>query len=83
MRLATSDRYYEEVREGQIIPEDSRSQPGMLIGVGPGLNGLPTIYLPGTGVKIALATALFSWFRGGAARAMDHLGELRQVIIWH
>jgi hypothetical protein len=27
------------------------------------------------GVKIALATAPFSWLRGGSARAMDHFGE--------
>jgi hypothetical protein len=37
VRYATSDGYYEEVREGQIIPAGSRSQPGALIGVGPGL----------------------------------------------
>src|SRR5215213_6868789 len=33
------------------------------------------IYLLGTGVKIALAAAPFSWFRGDPARDMDHLGE--------
>jgi hypothetical protein len=37
MRQGTSDGYYEEGREGQIIPEGSRSQPRMLIGVGPRL----------------------------------------------
>ena len=36
--------------------------------------GLPTMLL-GSGVKIALAAARFSWFRGGPARAMGHLGE--------
>jgi hypothetical protein len=36
---------------------------------------VPRIPLPGTGVKIALAVAPFSWFRGGSARAMDHFGE--------
>jgi hypothetical protein len=36
MRQAASDGYYEEVREGQIIPAGSGSQPGTLIGVGPG-----------------------------------------------
>jgi hypothetical protein len=29
----------------------------------------------GTGVKIALVEELFSWFWGGPARAMSHLGE--------
>jgi hypothetical protein len=33
------------------------------------------ILLPGTGVKIALAAAPFSWLRGGPPRAMVHLGE--------
>jgi hypothetical protein len=28
-----------------------------------------------TGVKIALVEELFSWFWGGPARAMSHLGE--------
>ena len=37
---------------------------------------VPRIYLPRTGVKIALAAAPFSWFRGGPARrAMGHFGE--------
>jgi [ribosomal protein S5]-alanine N-acetyltransferase len=36
---------------------------------------LRRIPLPRTGVKIALATAPFSWLRGGSARAMDHFGE--------
>jgi hypothetical protein len=31
--------------------------------------------VPGTGVKIALATDPFSWLRGSPARAMDHFGE--------
>jgi hypothetical protein len=31
--------------------------------------------LPGTGVKIALVEELFSWFWGGPARVMSHLGE--------
>jgi hypothetical protein len=34
--LATYDGYYEEAREVSLIPEGSRSQPGMLMGVGPG-----------------------------------------------
>jgi hypothetical protein len=34
---AASDGYYEEVREGQLIPEGSRAQPGKHVGVGPGL----------------------------------------------
>jgi hypothetical protein len=34
---AMSGGYYEEVREGQILPAGSRSQPGTLRGVGPGL----------------------------------------------
>jgi hypothetical protein len=29
--------YYEEAKEVRIIPEDSRSESGALIGVGPGL----------------------------------------------
>src|ERR671914_481788 len=37
MRQAASDGYYEEAREGQIIPEGSRAQPGTPICVGPGL----------------------------------------------
>jgi len=40
--------YYEEVGEGQIIPPGSRSQPGTLIGVGPGLCGLRAILLKRT-----------------------------------
>ena len=36
---------------------------------------LPRIVLLGTGVKIVLAEAPFSWLRGDPARAMDHLGE--------
>src|SRR5215210_946364 len=32
---------------------------------------------PRTGVKIAVAAAPFSWFRGGPARAMDHLDEVQ------
>src|SRR5215208_612402 len=36
---------------------------------------LRRIYLLHTGVKIALAAAPFSWFRGGPARAMGHFGE--------
>src|SRR5215218_9925572 len=36
---------------------------------------LPRRPLPGTGVKIALVAAPFSWLRGGPARAMEHLGE--------
>ncbi len=43
MLLATYDGYYEEAREVSLIPEGSRSQPGMLMGVGPGLCGLPRI----------------------------------------
>jgi hypothetical protein len=41
MRQAASDGYYEEAREGQIIPEGSRAQPGTPICVGPGLCQLP------------------------------------------
>ena len=37
MRQAASDGYYEEAREGQIIPEGSRAQLGTPICVGPGL----------------------------------------------
>jgi hypothetical protein len=32
----------------------------------------------GTGVKIALVAAPFSWLRGGPARAMKHLGDYGQ-----
>jgi hypothetical protein len=39
-RGTASYGYYEEVR---IIPDEPLSQPGMLIGVGPGLCGLPRI----------------------------------------
>ena len=31
----------------------------------------------GTGVEMALAGAPFSWFRGGPARSMGHLGAQR------
>jgi hypothetical protein len=41
MRQAASDGYYEVAREGQIIPEGSRAQPGTPICVGPGLCQLP------------------------------------------
>jgi hypothetical protein len=44
-RSAPSKRYYEEVR---IIPEDSRSGSGTLMGVGPGLCELRRIILPRT-----------------------------------
>jgi hypothetical protein len=40
--LATYDGYYEEAREVSLIPEGSRSQPGMLMGVGPGLCSVRT-----------------------------------------
>jgi hypothetical protein len=40
-------------------------------------NELLRMILLGTGVKIALAAVPFSWLRGGPARAMIHLGELR------
>jgi hypothetical protein len=40
MRQAASDGYYEEARgKSQIIPAGSRSQPGTLMGVGPGPKG--------------------------------------------
>ena len=32
-------------------------------------------------VKIALAVAPISWFRGGPARAMDHLGEYTENLL--
>jgi len=37
--------------------------------------------LPGTSVKIALAATPFSWFRGGTARAMGHLGEYSENLL--
>jgi hypothetical protein len=43
--------YYEEVG---IIPEGSRSEFATLIGVGPGLCGLPRIFLPRTPVNKGL-----------------------------
>ena len=42
MPLATYDGYYEEAREVSLIPEGSRSQPGMLMGVGRGLCSVRT-----------------------------------------
>jgi hypothetical protein len=33
-----------------------------------------------TGVKIALAEARFSWFRGGPARAMVHCWFIRSIV---
>jgi hypothetical protein len=39
---------------------------------------LRRIPILGTGVKIALAAAPFSWLRGGPPRVMGHLGEERQ-----
>jgi hypothetical protein len=66
-RQALSDGYYEEAREGQIIPAGSLSQPGTpidvgpglrrrsesatLICVGPGLSELPRTLLPGNTVN--------------------------------
>jgi hypothetical protein len=46
--LGSTDGYYEEVREGQIMPEGSLSKPGVLKGVGPGLRVLRGIGLLGT-----------------------------------
>ena len=48
MRQAASEGYYEEVRESQIITEGSRSASATLMGVGPGLCGLPRTRLLGT-----------------------------------
>jgi hypothetical protein len=50
---ALSARYYDEVREVSMIPEASRPEPPTLIGIGPGLCGLPGISLLGTWVNRA------------------------------
>src|SRR5215217_4631016 len=47
------------------------------------MDELLRIPLLGTGVKIALAAAPFSWFRGGPARAMGHLGEYPEAALLH
>jgi hypothetical protein len=51
VRYGSSDGYYEEAREVAIIPEGSQSEPGTLIGVGPGLCELPRTYTLGRWVN--------------------------------
>ena len=53
-----STRYYEEAEKASIIPESSRGQPGVLIGVGPGPDGLPRINLPRTLVNKGMKEGL-------------------------
>src|SRR5687767_16010668 len=53
MRQAASDGYYEEAREGQIIPEGSRAQPGTPICVGPWLCQLPRTPSTRSSVRVA------------------------------
>ena len=58
MGLGPSARYYEEVREGQIIPQGSLAQLCIHIGVGPGLCGVLDTSVNSTGRRARSYDAL-------------------------
>ena len=83
-KAAPSDGYYEEVWEVVIMPEGSRSQPGTLTGVGPGLCGLPRISIPRTTVNRGEGSSPSPTHAGDGRRAVSALvADAPRLSLWY